>query len=165
MPEYNQNQPRQGGGNQGGGNRGNDSGGYRRESIVYDFNPWNPKIKAWVGNEINKETILFADDFGKFAATNGLTTSQIRIAFGELRKIQMNGFKDEKTSFIMLKAKLAYAVKRHDKPGLSEFYKLFSTAYDVVDTNNIEIGTKQFDNLLQIIEAVLAYHKFHGGKE
>ncbi len=160
MPD-NQNRPRQGG-YQGGGNRGTTP---RRENVVFDFNPWNQKIKTWVGNEINKETISFADAFGKFIAENELTTSQIRIAFGELRKIQMNGFNQEKTSFLMLKAKLAYAVKRHNKPGLTEFYNLFSKTYDEVDTNNVVSGSKQFDNLLQIIEAVLAYHKYHGGKE
>lgn len=165
MPENNQNRPRPGVGNQGSGNRGNDNSGFRKENNAFNFSDWNHKIKSWVSNEIDKDTISFAHDFGKFIASNGLTTSQIRIAFGELRKIQMNGFNQEKTSFIMLKAKLAYAVKRHDKIGLTEFYNLFSKAYDAVDTMNIEAGTKQFDNLLQIIEAVLAYHKFHGGKE
>ncbi|TKK65854.1 type III-A CRISPR-associated protein Csm2 [Ilyomonas limi] len=171
MPDYNQNYSRQSGGYQGSNTRGNDSG-FRKEKATFDFNPWNEKIKTWVRNEIDKETISFADEFGGFIAgkapnnkNEALTTSQIRIAFGELRKIQMNGFNEEKTSFLMLKAKLAYAVKRHDKIGLTEFYNLFSKAYNEVDTKNVEAGTKQFDNLLQIIEAVLAYHKYHGGKE
>ncbi len=163
MPDNNQG-PRQGG-YQGGGNRGSAGGGYRKEQAAFDFKDWNQKIKTWVSGEIDKDTILFADKFGEFIANNGLTTSQIRIAFGELRKIQMNGFNEEKTSFLMLKAKLAYAVKRHDKPGLTEFYNLFSKAYDEVDTKSTEGGSKQFDNLLQIVEAVLAYHKYHGGKE
>lgn len=161
MPESNQKRPRQNSGYQSGSNRGSD----RRENVVFDFSPWNQKIKTWVSNEINKDTISFADNFGEFIAANGLTTSQIRIAFGELRKIQMNGFNKEKTSFLMLKAKLAYAVKRHDKAGLTEFYNLFSRVYDAVDTNTLQVGAQQFDNLLQIIEAVLAYHKYHGGRE
>lgn len=165
MADFNQNRPRPTGGYQSGSNRENDIGGFRRERVTYDFNPWNQKINNWLTSEIDKDAILFADDFGKFIAANGLTTSQIRIAFGELRKIQMNGFAEEKTNFLMLKAKLAYAVKRHDKAGLTEFYNLFSKAYDAVDTKNVEAGTKQFDNLLQLIEAVLAYHKYHGGKE
>lgn len=161
MPDNNQ-RPRQGT-YQGGSNRPNAGGGNRQEPAAFDFKDWNQKIKTWVSHEIDKDTILFADKFGEFIATNGLTTSQIRIAFGELRKIQMNGFSEEKTSFLMLKAKLAYAVKRHDKLGLTEFYNLFSKAYDEVDTKSTEGGSKQFDNLLQIVEAVLAYHKYHGG--
>ncbi len=162
MPEYNQNRPRQGAGYQG-GNRGND----RREDIAFDFNPWNQKIKTWISSEIDKDTIVFADGFGKNLKDNGLTTSQIRIAFGELRKIQMNGFWKEKPSFLLLKAKLAYATQRHkDKgKGVEEFYKLFSLAYDHINTNDETSGSKQFGNLMQLIEAVLAYHKFHGGKE
>lgn len=94
---------------------------------------------------------------------DSLTTSQIRIAFGEMRKIQSNGY--EKSSFLMLKPKLAYAVKRHDKKGLSEFYKIFVWAYDAIDTQNDEDAPKHFENFMQVMEALLAYHKFHGGRE
>ena len=94
---------------------------------------------------------------------SSLTTSQIRIAFGEMRKIQSNGY--ELSSFLMLKPKLAYAVKRHDKKGLDEFYKIFVWAYDAVETNKPAEAPKQFNNFMQIMESLLAYHKFHGGRE
>ena len=98
--------------------------------------------------------------------SDSLTTSQIRIVFGEMRRIQMNGFsKDSQTDFLLLKPKLAYAVKRHDKRGLTAFYKLFVEAYEAVDTINDENGKKHFENLMNLMEAVLAYHKYHGGKE
>jgi CRISPR-associated protein Csm2 len=120
------------------------------------------------------ETIVFSKKFedlsqgerGKLNDNNksdSLTTSQIRIAFGEMRKIQSNGYK--KSSFLMLKPKLAYAVKRHDKKGLNEFYKIFVWAYDAVDTQNEQDALKHFENFMQIMEALLAYHKFHGGRE
>lgn len=96
--------------------------------------------------------------------SEALTTSQIRIAFGEMRRIQQKGFQGEKSSFFMLKPKLAYAVKRHDKKGIKDFYTLFSWAYASVDTKNDDAGEKHFKNLMQIMEAVLAYHKFHGGQ-
>lgn len=95
--------------------------------------------------------------------SDSLTTSQIRIAFGEMRKIQSNGY--DLSSFLMLKPKLAYAVKRHDKKGLNEFYRIFVWAYDAVETNNPAEAPKQFNNFMQIMESLLAYHKFHGGKE
>lgn len=94
---------------------------------------------------------------------DALTTSQIRIAFGEMRKIQSNGY--EMSSFLMLKPKLAYAVKRHDKKGLNEFYKIFVWAYEAVNTRNSQEATRHFENFMQVMEALLAYHKFHGGKE
>ena len=70
-----------------------------------------------------------------------------------------------KTDFILLKPKLAYAVKRHDKEGLKAFYKLFEIAYNEVDTANIESGKQQFRNLMMLMEAILAYHKYHNGKD
>lgn len=111
---------------------------------------------------------LSDDELKQIVSSNksdSLTTSQIRIAFGEMRKIQMNTYLEYKTDFLLLKPKLAYAVKRHDKKGLTEFYKLFEMAYDSVNTKNDQEGSKHFENFMQIMEAILAYHKFHGGKE
>ena len=88
-------------GGQGGGNRGSDSGGYRKEGSGFDFNPCNQKIKIWVSNEIDKDIITFADDFGRFIANNGLTTSQIRIAFGELRKNSVEWFCGRENRFFV----------------------------------------------------------------
>lgn len=122
-------------------------------------------IKKWVRNEIDKDTVTFADVFGKELKEGELTTSQIRIVFGEMRRIQLNKYVPEKTSFILLKPKLAYAVKRHNKKGLTDFYKFFSIAYDAVDTKDDENGAKHFGNMMQLMEAVLAYHKYHGGRE
>lgn len=95
----------------------------------------------------------------------GLTTSQIRNVFGEMRRIQMKGYEEEKTSFLLLKPKLAYAVKRHKKKGIQLFYEVFSIAYDAVDTNNNNLGKIHFNNFMNLMEAIIAYHKYHGGKE
>ena len=151
---YNQNR---GGGYQGGG-------GYQQEP-EFDLNAQKQSIEKWVKHGIDKTLIDFASDFGKYIAKNDLTTSQIRTAFGEMKRIQMNEYTSEKTYFILLKPKLAYAVKRHNKKGLTKFYDFFSIAYDAVDTTNDENGKKHFENLMNLMEAVLAYHKYHGGKE
>jgi len=94
-----------------------------------------------------------------------LTTSQIRNVFGELRRIQLNGYVKEKTTFLLIKPKLAYAVKRHKKKGLDMFYKLFCDAYDAIDFSDDNKGEIHFKNLMNLMEAVLAYHKYHGGRE
>lgn len=125
---------------------------------------WKPDIQDWIKNGITKETVTYADAMGKKLKDDGLTTSQIRNVFGEMRKIQMNGFKGEKANFLLLRPKLAYAVKRQNAKGMEEFYNLFCVAYDAVETENVERATIQFDHLLQIMEAVLAYHKYHGGQ-
>jgi hypothetical protein len=80
---YNQNR---GGGYQGGG-------GNQQES-EYDLNSQKQSIEKWVKSQIDADTVKFADKFGDFIAANGkgMTNSQIRNIFGEMRRIQMNGF-------------------------------------------------------------------------
>lgn len=128
-------------------------------------------IKKWVQNGIDSDTVIRASEWGKILVEpndkkydqDALTTSQIRNVFGELRRIQLNGYKTEKTSFLLLKPKLAYAVKRHKKKGVDLFYQLFCAAYDSIDFNEDSKVEKQFANLMNLMEAVLAYHKYHGG--
>ena len=135
------------------------------EDAFIDKKVRQKSIEGWVLNGITKETVEFANAFGEFVAGNELTTSQIRTSFGEMRRIQMNSFLKQKTDFLLLKPKLAYAVKRHNKIGLKKFYEFFSIAYDVVNTTDLAIGEKHFENLMNLMEAVLAYHKYYGGKE
>ena len=125
---------------------------------------WNPEIQSWIKNGISKDTINYSDAMGRRLKEDGLTTSQIRNVFGEMRKIQMNGFEKEMADFLLLKPKLAYATKRQNARGMDAFYDLFCVAYEAVETNKVQEASKQFDNLLQVMEAVLAYHKFHGGQ-
>ena len=124
------------------------------------------QVRQWVRNGISKDTVTFANTFGQNIAQS-MTNSQIRNVFGEMRRIQMNGFLGkEKTAFILLKPKLAYTVKRFKEPyGLKEFFTLFSEGYDAVDTTNEDNGKKHFENFMHLMEAILAYHKYHGGKE
>ena len=148
-------------------NRGQQGGqSYQRDTVpVVDektnLDKQKSAIEGWVRDGIDKSTVEFADTFGKKVADDGLTTTQIRTFFGEMRRIQMNGYLSEKTSFILLKPKLAYAVKRHKKEGLTKFYNFFSIAYDAVDTTDNDKGVTQFGHVMNLLEAVLAYHKFY----
>lgn len=122
-------------------------------------------FKKWIKEQIDDKTVEFADKFGREIKNGGLTTSQIRNFFGEMRRIQMNGFANHKTSFFLLKPKLAYAVKRKFNRGIEDFFELFKIVYPFIDVNNDEEGEKNYKNLMEIMEAVLAYHKYHGGGE
>lgn len=135
------------------------------DQINFNWRKYEGKIPQWVKNGIDKEAIVFAEAFGKHIKDGGLTTSQIRNVFGEMRRIQLTGFEGQKTAFLMLKPKLAYTVKRHDKEGLRAFFELFKLAFDAVDTANTIDGKVHYENLMNLIEAILAYHKFWGGKE
>lgn len=140
---------------------------YRRppaqQAVAVDLNSYD--FNKWIKSQIDKKTVKFADEFGAEIKEGGLTTSQIRTFFGEMRRIQMKGFENQKPSFFLLKPKLAYAVKRHDNKGMRSFYKLFEKVYELIDVDNVAEGEKNYKNMMEIMEAVLAYHKFHGGRE
>ena len=117
--------------------------------------------KEWITDGIDKNGVKFTDDFGRFLSRQ-LSTSQIRNIYGELKRIQMKGFANEKTAFILLKPKMAYATAK--SKSLKPLKDVFNEAFDAIDTSNNEKGEKHFENLMDFMEAVLAYHKAYGGK-
>lgn len=120
--------------------------------------------KEWITRQLDDESIGFAQQLGKSLAEGNLSTSQIRIVFGEMRRIQVQGFNREFTSFLMLKPKIAYAAKRDSNKGMAEFKNYIDQCWDSVDKKDAETGSIQFDNFMKLTEAVLAYHKSYGGK-
>jgi CRISPR-associated protein Csm2 len=116
----------------------------------------------WIKVGINMECIEYTDKFGK-ALCRELTTSQIRNVFGELKRIQMKTFDLAKTSFLLLKPKMAYAAARDNKRGLQQLVKVFNKAHETVDVSGVN-GPKHFQNLMDFMESILAYHKAYGGK-
>lgn len=112
----------------------------------------------WITDEITKTCIEYTKNFGSFLAENRLSSSQIRNVYGELKRIQMKGFQKERTAFLLLRPKMAYADKRNEGAGLRELKKVFDKAYDLVETDS------HFSNFMNFMEATLAYHKSFGGK-
>lgn len=129
----------------------------QRRDWVKEFDP------NWIKKGITKTGIEFCDDFGHFLTKQDLSTSQIRNVFGEIKRIQMKGFDNEKTAFLLLKPKMSYAVSREGKGGLKLLAKVFNKAYDAVDVESDQ-GTTHFNHLVDFMESVLAYHKAYGGK-
>jgi len=110
-----------------------------------------------------KNAIEFAEQFGEEIVRQGLTTSQIRNFFGEVRRIQMKGIENEKTAFLLLKPKLAYAAKRAAKQGADMFKDVILKAHEVVmeAKDNDDEFEARFKNFVDFLEAILAYHKVH----
>jgi CRISPR-associated protein Csm2 len=121
---------------------------------------WERKFNPeWITKAITKDCIEYCKDFGTYLFKPGeLSTSQIRMVYGELKRIQMKGFDKEQTSFLLLRPKMAYADKRNEKGGLKELKKVFDKAYQYVEQ------TTHFDNFMNFMEATLAYHKAAGGR-
>lgn len=127
-----------------------------QKDFVSEFN------SDWIKKGFDNKTLDFCDEFGKYLA-DGMTTSQIRNYFGEVKRIQMSGIQKEKNAFYMLKPKLAYLSKRADKDQTLKFKKIMDKAHEAVlsDENNFE---QAFKNYVDFLEAILAFHKSHGGK-
>lgn len=115
---------------------------------------------SWITQEADKGLVEYAEKSGKFMAKNGLTNSKIRSIYGEIKRIQMGIFEKEKSSFYLLKPKVAYALGRDDK---NEGLKLFKKIFDLCSENVSD--QKSYQNFCGFIEAILAYHKAYGGKD
>lgn len=96
------------------------------------------------------------------AGRNKVTTSQIRNIFGAVKTLEAKGSADEKiiNRLILLKPKLAYIAGRNrEVSGLEVLRDVLSEAIDLVDEKK-----ERFAAFCQFFEAILAYHKAHGGK-
>lgn len=145
MPNYNQrnnNFPRQ-----------NNDWEAEINKIVNEFNP------SWISEKVDRDMIVFTEKAGQMMKSKNLSTSQIRNVYGEIKRIQVAGYEKEKTSFYLLKPKMAYALGRDDKNlGLKLFKKIFDKCFDYVKDE------KTYKNFCNLIEALIAYHKSFGGK-
>lgn len=153
-------------------NRGHQTGSQPRGGGNRNGGDYNPKPSAekkfsemifqndWILNGANSELVNYAEQAGEFMAKNGLTNSKIRSIYGEIKRIQMGEFEKEKSSFYLLKPKVAYALGRDEKnEGLKLFKRIFDRASESVQDQ------KSYLNFCNLIEAILAYHKAFGGKD
>ncbi len=133
-----------------------------------------PFNDVWITDKADRNMITFAEEVGKETAGKGLTVSQIRNIFGEIKRIQTAGYDNNKSAFMMLKPKVAYAYGRTVKlfinkktrektpkgnAGLLIFKDVFNAAHEKVEDKN------QYTNFCNLMEAIIAYHKANGGKD
>ena len=114
----------------------------------------------WLKIDADAKLVEYAEKAGERLAKTGLTTSKIRNIYGEIKRIQVGGFDDNKPSFYLLKPKVAYAVGRDNKNrGLILFQLIFNECFnDVTDR-------KSYQNFCNFIEAILAYHKANSNEK
>ncbi len=113
----------------------------------------------WITEGIDKSFVEFAEKVGYYMAKNGLTSSKIRNIYSEIKRVQTD-FEKEKSSFYLLKPKVAYAVGRDkNNLGLQMFKLVFDECF-----NNVETA-QHYYNLCNVMEATIAYHKANGGRD
>ena len=121
--------------------------------------------KIILEDENAEELVRFSNEKAEQLVRDGLTTSQLRNIFGEFRKIEAFWDKDKETSkrrLQLLQPKLAYQQKREEKT--ARFCAIMTEAVKDVFTQGANID-KGFRNCMNLMEAIVAYHKFHGGRD
>ncbi len=140
----------------------------------------------WITKGIDDATISYLEKVVLFlcdkkptdekAGFAGITMTQLRNIFGEIKKIENkiialeNGNTDESewiTSFQLLKPKVLYNVARAKQNArketgtrMVEFGEIFSIAHGFVGKNK-----DNFKRFSKFFEGIVAYHKVYGGKD
>lgn len=115
------------------------------------------------------ELVQFAERTAERLVKEGLTRSQIRNIFTEVRKIEALWEIDQNKALrrlVMLKPKLYYqAARQRHVQGLQD---VLSEAIDYVaeaeDTKEKKELTMRFQRFMELFEAILAYHRSKGGR-
>ena len=108
------------------------------------------------------ELVTIADQMGKYLEKIDLKTTQVRKFLDGVRKIDAlseKGKKFNKDLVILLKPKLAYAAGR-DKEKIGPLMQVLEPA--------ITAGSRTYEDfrrLLALLEGIMAYHKYYGGRD
>ncbi len=129
--------------------------------IMQSSTPQPEVIKGYIiKNDTAKEMVQFAEEFGR-KYKEDITTSQIRNAYGSMKKLEMSGWQGSRTqrTLLLLKPRLAYASGRnHRNEGLKKLREVIEHAIDAVTDE------ESFQRFCQFFEAIVAYHRAAGGK-
>ncbi|MEM2742096.1 MAG: type III-A CRISPR-associated protein Csm2 [Nitrososphaeria archaeon] len=124
-----------------------------KESNVKELNAYAEEL----GNGLRYELLIEEEDNRtgktKQRKEKELTTSQIRTVLDEIQR--MHKFDENKLQ--LLRPKLAYAAGRHGGR-VREFQLIVDKAILMVTNDN------EFQNFKNFIEAIVAYHRYHGGE-
>ncbi|MBA7539427.1 hypothetical protein ES705_31706 [subsurface metagenome] len=108
----------------------------------------NGKLIVEVSQDIGKET----------SGRQGVSSSQVRKIFGDLKRRQYKKFNLDKIQLI--RPKLAYTFARHAKRQRGLDLLLGTIDFLLEKVENKE----NFENVVNLFEAIIAYHKKFGGK-
>ncbi len=127
-------------------------------------------LRAIIEDGDAQKTVQEAETLGR-ELSRQLSTNQIRNIFGTVRRIEMNwpgapsdeaGRKAAAQAYRelqLLKPKMAYQAKREGGRGVSTLVDVLRSAIDLVGDDR-----QRFQHFVDFFEAILAYHKAHGGR-
>lgn len=136
---------------------------FLQEVSVPDDSTLNKLIRT---DDSARWLVCFGERLGGYCAVTGISSSQIRNVYGQIKSLEMGIAKQPANNqidaislrkILVLIPRLAYAAKR-EGGGLIQLSDIFSSAIKLTET----VG--DFMRLSQFFEATLAYHKAYGGK-
>ncbi len=145
-----------------------------RDNERWEFtNEHQNNLKKWIGEKFDTDTINYAEKFGKYLAKNRLTSSQMRIIYGEVKRIEASVMGLDKgedqggniKDFLLLRPKIAYAAKRSGTRGIEDLRKVMDVAHGAVNVEDEDKFKQTIENFADFFESILAYHKAYGGRE
>ncbi|MEW6287095.1 MAG: type III-A CRISPR-associated protein Csm2 [Chloroflexota bacterium] len=120
-----------------------------------------------------KLTVEWGDKLGAILVYRGLSTSQIRAIFGEVRQIeaklkisQLQGTASETKVWNKLRLlipKMAYRAKK-EGDGVKSLASVFEPAINLVLDGEQQKRMERFERFVNFFESILAYHRAYGGK-
>ena len=124
-----------------------------------------------------KTLVREAEKLGKKLEDQDLSTSQIRAIFGEVRQIQALWKKEEDDKeksqlnrekalkrLILLKPKMAYRARKERGKAVADLVDVLDPAVNfVIQEEDQDKQDQHFERFMDFFEAILAYHKAHGG--
>lgn len=124
---------------------------------------WTPEqIQAIIREGEYQTLVQVAEALGQDLQRRGLSTSQIRNVFGEVRRLQ-NRY--DANRLHMLRPKLAYMAARAGRGGV-ELRDVLTSAIQEIFRGSPDEHTQRerFQRMVDFFEAILAYHKAYGGR-
>lgn len=129
----------------------------------------------WIKHRINSKMTGWANSFAKEIAEAGLTATQMRRIFNQIKKIQVAGLSKQWELVYMVSPELTYAVQRASKNeavGLKKFAEKVQEMLSVIfyqldqdldgqDNLKSTLSEHYFNRFVRILEAIVAYHKKH----
>ncbi len=139
------------------------SNNYQREQSLDTTNEIILMLGTLQGSLKNypiRKLVLHAEAFGPELKRQRLETNQIRKFLDAINQLKAKMIGSEfaliENEVVLLKPKLAYAAAR--QPAVKSLNKVMSAAIDNVHDKD------DFERLVQLIEAIIAYHKAEDGK-
>lgn len=121
-------------------------------------------------SELDEKTIAEENGYAESVARDEdikkhLKTTQLRKIFDRVKTIERDlneqGWDAVQSGFYMLRPELAYAKARKLIP--DRFFRLMDACMKQVDKGNNEQKKDNYIKFVRFLEAIVAYHKYHGG--